>query len=92
VDAFDTIAADLDNIDGRQENAKKKQKSATQVRDESMDALRKRMKKIRNKAKVIFQNKPAILTEFESISMKRSGKKQEPAAPPITTATAPLTK
>ena len=51
VDAFDTIGADLDDIDGRQENAKKKQKGATQVRDESMDALRKLMKKIRNKAK-----------------------------------------
>jgi len=53
LDAYDTIIADLDDTDSRQENAKKKQKSATYVRDESMDALRKTMKKIRNKAKVI---------------------------------------
>jgi hypothetical protein len=87
VDAFDTIGADLDDIDGRQENAKKKQKSATKVRDESMDALRKLMKKIRNKAKVIFEKKPAILVEFEPIPMKHSGKKQEPNTPVKTQAT-----
>jgi endo-alpha-1,4-polygalactosaminidase (GH114 family) len=92
VDAFDTIGADLDDIDGRQENAKKKQKGATQVRDESMDALRKLMKKIRNKAKVIFQNKPAILTEFEPISIKRSGKKQGPVTSVTTAATVDKTK
>jgi endo-alpha-1,4-polygalactosaminidase (GH114 family) len=92
VDAFDTIGAELDDIDGRQENAKKKQKGATQVRDESLDALRKLMKKIRNKAKVIFQNKPAILTEFEPIPIKRSGKKQEPVTPATTATIAEKTK
>ena len=80
LDAYDTIIADLDDTDSRQENAKKKQKSATYVRDESMDALRKTMKKIRNKAKVIFASQPAILTEFEPIPMARSGKKQEEPA------------
>jgi hypothetical protein len=78
IDNFDTIIAELDDRDSRQENAKKKQKSATQVRDESMDALRKTMKKIRNMAKVIFAEKPETLLEFEPIAIKRSGKKQEP--------------
>jgi hypothetical protein len=79
IDKLEEMGTELDDNDTRQENAKKKQKSATQVRDESMDALRKTMRKIRNKAKVIFADKPSILLEFESITIKKSGKKQEPA-------------
>ena len=83
IDKMDQVGSELDDTDARQENAKKKQKSATQVRDESLETLRKTMKRIRNKAKVIFADNPSVLLEFESITMKRSAKKQEPA-PPVT--------
>jgi hypothetical protein len=82
IDNFDSIMAELDDTDSRQENAKKKQKSATQVRDESLNALRKTMKKIRNKAKVIFAEEPETLLEFEPIVIRKSGKKQEPTPAP----------
>jgi len=59
---FDTLPAELDDNDTKQENAKKKQKQATKVRrDESLAALKKLVKKMRNKAKVIFEKKPMIL-------------------------------
>ena len=89
IEMMDQVGTELDDTDSRQENAKKKQKSATQVRDKSMVVLRKTMKRIRNRAKVIFEDQPSVLTEFKSIMIKRSAKKQEPTPPVIQTSKGP---
>lgn len=55
------------------------EKKATTARNASVDALNKLMKSLRKTVNVVFADKPDMLVEFETITVKRSGKKQEPA-------------
>lgn len=83
ISAFDSISTDLKSIDADQESAKKVQKARTKERDDALDALRKTMRRIRNKAKSIFADNQSVLTEFEPVAEGRGGaKKGEPPAPP----------
>jgi len=85
--AYDTIIAELTDNDTAQENAKKVQKKATAARNASVNALNKLMKSLRKTVQVAFADQPEMLVEFETITVKRSGKKQEPA--PAATAAQP---
>jgi hypothetical protein len=87
VAAFKTLSAELDANDTAQELAKKAQINATASRNSSMKALQKSMKKVRNNAKVVFENDDAILLEFEAIPEGHAAKKQAAATTTTTTPT-----
>jgi hypothetical protein len=76
---LDTIAADLKEADGDQEQAKKLQVNATADRDKALQVLKDLMTKIRNNAKVVFAKNENVLNEFSSILNAKSGKKAAPA-------------
>jgi|GEM_PF-2844469 len=79
--SFDTLSQNLNTSDMEQENAKKAQATATDVRDTSADMLQKSIKKIRNVAKVKFRKDDDILNEFSSVIIHRSATKAQPPQP-----------
>lgn len=79
--SFDTLSQNLNTADMEQENAKKAQASATDVRDKAADALQKLIRKVRNVAKVKFRKDEDILNEFSSIIVHRSAAKEQPPQP-----------
>ena len=79
--SFDTLSQSLATADMEQENAKKAQATATDVRDKAADALQKSIRKIRNVAKVKFRKDDDVLNEFSSVVVHRSAVKIQPQQP-----------
>jgi hypothetical protein len=79
--SFDTLSQNLNTADMEQENAKKAQATATDVRDTSADMLQKLIKKVRNVAKVKFRKDDDILNEFSSVIVHRGAAKVQPPQP-----------
>jgi hypothetical protein len=79
--SFDTLSQTLNTADMEQENAKKAQAGATDVRDKAADALQKLIRKVRNVAKVKFRKDEVILNEFSSIIVHHSAAKAQPPQP-----------
>lgn len=82
IEMLGTTADELSTIDAEQETAKKKQKAATNDRDNAMEALRKAMRKIQHSARSIFADEPSVLIEFESIARGRGPGGQNSTPPP----------
>lgn len=82
ITSFDTISTDLDTNSANQKDARKVQKAATADRDAAVKNLRKAINQVQKAAKVVFQNQPSVLIEFESISDGHGGGKAQPPTPP----------
>jgi len=67
IDALDTHKAAIEEADQVQEMAKREKVSATQIRDESLRALKDIMFNIRKSAKICFADNPTVLQEFRQI-------------------------
>ena len=83
IDSLMNGRKDVEDADLAQENAKKAQKAATIIRNQSLSALNEIMFKIRNFAKTCFAGQPEILVEFEPISVGGGGSNSpNPPTPP----------
>ena len=84
VEKLEQARVGLMEADAVQESTRKLVPAATMTRNQALKELKEQVFQIRNSAELVFEDKPEILKEFETIIRKSAKKKSEPTAPPPT--------